>query len=54
VGSVFGARAESDPRKPYDHEEIDDARAKLRQFIETRPEEVRSDLLKLEKTRRKP
>jgi spore coat protein CotH len=45
VWSVIGGRAESDPRKPYNAEAMNAARAQLRQFIETRAEEVRSDLL---------
>jgi spore coat protein CotH len=42
--SVIGAASEADPRKPYDSGQMESARGRMRQFIATRPDEVRSSL----------
>jgi hypothetical protein len=47
--SVIRAAADADPKKPYDAAEMESARGRMRQFIATRPDEVRSSLRNFQK-----
>jgi len=42
--SVIDAASQADPRKPYDAADMSAARERMRDFIATRPAEVRSSL----------